>query len=223
MAVRGASGGGLRGCEQSSVGRVGLGHHVAEHVVFTLRQVPSFLFRSSCRFLLFLLLPRCSIVDDVTLWYCFLCRVPRIMNTVWYTCSCAYLARWHAHARSIAPLRDHSFFRRWWLFAIESFLAFFTLRCTMRISRTILRAKRTTQQAVQRESLYVLNMIMLELRMSLEKAVEFRSTIGSKQVRRSLLTFSRKKRNRLRRIFNGKCVKGIVFEIMPRWVTVFAR
>lgn len=93
----------------------------------------------------------------------------------------------------------------------------------MRISRTILRAKRTTQRAVQRESLYVLNMIMLELRMSLEKAVEFRSAIGSKQVRRSLLTFSRKKRNRLRRIFNGKCVKGIVFEIMPRWVTVFAR
>lgn len=32
--------GGLRGCEQSSVRRVGLGHHVAEHVVFTLRQSP---------------------------------------------------------------------------------------------------------------------------------------------------------------------------------------
>lgn len=59
--------------------------------------------------------------------------------------------------------------------------------------------------------------------MSLEKAVEFRSTIGSKQVKRSVLTFSRNKRNRLRRIFNGKCVKGIVFEIMPRRVTLFAR
>lgn len=59
--------------------------------------------------------------------------------------------------------------------------------------------------------------------MSLEKAVEFRSTIGSKQIRRSFLTFSRNERNRLRRIFNGKCAKGIAFEIMPRRVTLFAR